>query len=188
MSVQSRDMQLAASYLDDVRNSFDRACPTHTQGAVEKAEAYCSCSYEFDNLMKGDFAKALKHISEAEAQGVDVKEVNSEALFLKGSMAMRTVQLYGSNVNQNKNTKRLVNTAISAFSEIIAMGSEDIDADNARYNMALAYEWLNRKNEAIEALRVVENSSDADLSIKATKMIARLEEKKGGLLGLLRRR
>ncbi|MBI2298020.1 MAG: hypothetical protein HYU66_03555 [Armatimonadetes bacterium] len=164
MAAVSRQLQLAESYLADVAKAEDQI-----EARVEFASLRAN---EVRRVLGGDWKLAKTAIEAAAAGGEDVSSHLAMLHFRAGNLWFMAAK--GTIVNKREGRSILAEFAAAFEASIAAEWTPE-----AGYNLGLAYWNLDKKQEALAALRRVAQS-DTDISIDAQKEIGRIESEKSG--------
>ena len=164
-----RDLQVAESFLQDVRNGTSR---------VERNENPFTAIDEAGRIYDRDWTLAMKRIDKAEAQGVDVTQVRAQAYFVLGNLSLRAAErvsavesVAGLNRNREPRFKDWMQQAIDSFTKSVRIRP----SSEAWFNLGLAWIQAGNQQYAIQCFQQAEAADDEDISIIASKMIDRLQ-------------
>jgi len=157
----SREVKLAISYVEDAKRKTE---------ALEQESNPLIAQDEAEKILSGELYKARVALQTAEAQGEDVSFVHVEVLDTEGKVmwvvGRAMVELYP------KKSKQWAKKLVEKRRELVEMWPTPA----THYNYGLALYLADRDTEAVEALRLAENSDDDETSIDATKLISRIQE------------
>ena len=182
MEETPREIQMVESYLEDIKQQVEQLSRVNQPGEAEK---------QANKILKGDVALVAKELDKAEAKGYDATAERALMLFEQGGLAMAVLFAENSvafanstggladiilkGVKMDSRKKKWASKGIQWLQESIRL----VPAPEAYYNLGLLFTALKRKDQAISAFRYAEQGDDPQVSIDASKEIARLEQKKG---------
>lgn len=164
MEALPRELQIAASYLEDVDRQIEQQIKSETENVLIRAD-------RAKKIQQGDLELARREIEKAAAQGADPEAIamaRVDVLLKEADIAWAVATSGG--VNTGDQAKWL-NKAIQAYQKRLEYGP----CASAYFNIGLGYSLLDRKSSALAAFRQAEQMGDGQLSIDARKEIGRLD-------------
>lgn len=150
-----RELQVAMSYLDDVREQAREIAANDNEFISER---------EAEKLIAGDLALAYQEIDKAAAQGHDVSSARQVAYFTEGNLCLDVVTGVQGLIKEEIFT-RWTQKAIDAF-------KKSLDAEPSPecwYNLGMAYAGLKQYGDALKAYREAQAGDDDRISVKVTR-------------------